>query len=377
MKVALVGVGTAGGRVVDRTIARARETGRSFCGGDVLVFDTTRAGFTPGNVSEDRRVLLGDTHPDVDGGVEGDVDLGAEVARAEGNEIRRAFDRIELYAVDAILLVAGLGGGTGGGVGAALLEELDATYDTPVYAVGVLPRDDDGGQQALNAARSLRSFVPLADNVLLFDNEAWRDHIGDDSDGGYEAVNRALAARLVALFAAGELETSAVSETLLDTSDLVRTLDTGGVSSIGYASMDLGASGGLFSRLRGLFGGGTDEGRTDAQRIKTLVSRALGSRLTLSCEVDSAERALLVLSGPSGELSRRGFESAIGWLEGETDTPEVLAGDEPSAGDALTATVLLSNVTDVPRIDALQERALAARGTKAPADDGVLPDATE
>ena len=82
------------------------------------------------------------------------------------------------------------------------------------------------------------------------------------------------------------------------------------------------------------------------------VERALAER--------GAERALIVLSGPSAKLSRRGFESARHWLEEETDTVEVRAGDEPIPGSSeLTATVALSNVTDVPRIDAIQDRAVA------------------
>lgn len=75
-----------------------------------------------------------------------------------------------------------------------------------------------------------------------------------------------------------------------------------------------------------------------------------------------ARIALVVLSGPPDAVSRKGFESARYWLERETDTVEVLAGDEPRPrASTLTATVVLTNVTDVPRIDALQERAVAAQ----------------
>jgi cell division GTPase FtsZ len=94
-------------------------------------------------------------------------------------------------------------------------------------------------------------------------------------------------------------------------------------------------------------------------KIQSLVRQSLNSRLTLPCEVSSAERVLVVLSGPPDELSRRGFETARQWLEEETETVEVLAGDDPRTGSStVSAIVLLSNVTDVPRIDAMQRQAV-------------------
>jgi cell division GTPase FtsZ len=83
----------------------------------------------------------------------------------------------------------------------------------------------------------------------------------------------------------------------------------------------------------------------------------------------SADRALIVLSGPPGTLSRKGFESGRYWLEREADIVDVMAGDEPHDGSAtLTGVVLFSNVTDVPRIDAMQELALEHQPT--PTDGG-------
>ena len=66
-----------------------------------------------------------------------------------------------------------------------------------------------------------------------------------------------------------------------------------------------------------------------------------------------------MLSGPDEKLSRRGFESARQLIEEETNTVEVLAGDDPQVGSStVAATVLLSNVTSVPRIDSMQRDAV-------------------
>jgi cell division GTPase FtsZ len=362
MKLALIGVGGAGGRLTDTIQGIEAEGARRLCYGNVLTVDISRTGADAfDHVPEDKRVTVGDTHPEVDDGVAGDQDLAVEVARGDAPEIHRALDSITMRKLDGVLVVAGLGGGTGSGVSAVLVERLQEMYDKPVYVLGILPATDDGGQAARNAARSLRSIVPTADSTLLFDNDRWVDT--DATDGQYERPNRDLASRIVTLFARGDADPESIGANALDSSDIIRTLSPGGVASVGYAETELEGSGGLVAWVMSLLPGDRSDGegdeRTDAGKIQSLVRRSLNSRLTLPCEVSSAERVLVVLSGPPEELSRRGFESARQRLEEETETVEVLAGDDPRAGSStVAAVVLLSNVTDVPRIDAMQQRAV-------------------
>jgi len=101
---------------------------------------------------------------------------------------------------------------------------------------------------------------------------------------------------------------------------------------------------------------------TDAAKIKGLVRRAVNSRLTVPCEVSSTDRALIVFAGPPEAISRKGVESAREWLENEADTVDVLAGDDPRPNSStLAAVVLLSNVTETPRIDEIQNQAVDAQ----------------
>jgi cell division GTPase FtsZ len=368
MKFALVGVGAAGGRIVDRLGREESDSDRSFSYGNYLVFDTDKSAFEEyDQVPLDRHVLIADTHPDIRGeGVDGDVDLGAHAANDDIDEIHREFDKLAIHEVDVIVVVAGLGGGTGGGAGAVLIENLQAISDNPIYAIGVLPHAEEDDQLAINAARSLQSFVRLADNVFLFDNDAWVEDV-ESIDEQYDSLNDVLATRFVSLLAAGELDSTDIAENRIDSSDLVRTLEPGGISTIGHASTTVGNGDGFLHWLRSLLGNGESESPpTDAVKIKQLIRDAATSRLTLPCELTSAERALVVLSGPSEICSRKGFESGRYWLEQETDTVEVLAGDEPRpSASKISATVLLTNVTDVPRIDALQRQALEARSQSA------------
>ena len=421
MKLAVVGVGSAGSRIVNQILDREKASGRNLCNGNALLINSTTPAFNATeHVPPERRLTIGDVYWKVDSAnIDDDPDLAAEVAREEQNEINRAFDLLAFHEVDGVLVVAGLAGGTGGGAGAVVIDQLKEICDEPVYAVGILPSESEGQAPALTAARSLQSFVGNADNVIAFDNDAWRaddlsdaepaaapgteateesdaeaTETADDGDVPVEAngtaeeyarANAALAERLVALFAAGEFDGGPLSENRLDPSDIMQTLETGGISSIGYASTDLPRTGGVRSWIDAVADrlpwssdrlhwpsarlpwssddadGETDDEDepTDAAKIDRLVRRAARSELTLPCAVSSADRALIILSGPTRTLSRKGFESGRYWLENEADIVDVKAGDEPhDRATSLTAVVLFSNVTDVPRIDELQATAV-------------------
>jgi cell division GTPase FtsZ len=364
MKLALVGIGGTGSRLVDTIRSIEAEGDRQLCYGNLMTVDISRTvGDEFDHVPQEQHVTIGDTHREVEDGVDGDQDLAVEIARTDFPEIHRALDSITMRKLDGMLVVTSLGGGTGSGAGAVLVERLQEMYDKPVYVLGVLPGANDGGEAALNAARSLRSIVPAADSTLLFDNDRWVGTEAEAAEDPYEPANRELASRVLKLFARDDADPSSIGANTLDSSDIIRTLSPGGVASIGYAATELEDGGGFLSWLRSILVGSrenetTDE-RTDAGKTQSLVRQSLNSQLTLPCEVSSAERVLVVLSGPPDELSRRGFESARQWLEEETDTVEVLAGDDPRPDSStVAAVVLLANVTEVPRIDAIQQQAV-------------------
>lgn len=361
MKLAIIGVGNAGSKILDRILQFEAETNRDLCR-HALAINSARTDLAkPDHIPRDRRVLIGDTNQQAKGhGVGGDATVGASVMQEDLDEIRRAFDDVEIHDVDAILVCAGLGGGTGSGGAPVIIEELQQMYDEPIYGLGILPGKFEGGRPALNAARSLQSFVTRLDNFIAFDNDAWRAK-DQTIQEGYDEMNWELAIRVAILMAAGEHDDSEIAENVMDSSDIIRTLDTGGISSIGYAASSIDRQqDGLLNRFRepDQF----DEGATNAAKINGLVRRAVNSRLTLPCDVASADRVLCVISGPPEKFSRKGLESSRGWLEDRCETVEVLAGDDPRPGSStLSAVVLLSNVTKTPRIDEIQAQAVDAQ----------------
>ncbi|XVH32440.1 tubulin/FtsZ family protein [Haloferacaceae archaeon DSL9] len=363
MRLALIGFGQAGGKIVDAFVEYDAEHGADIVRAAVAV-NTAKADLLGlEQIPMEKRVLIGQSR--VKGhGVGADNELGAEVAEEDIDEVQSAIDEIPVHEIDAFLVVAGLGGGTGSGGAPVLAKHLKRIYTEPVYGLGVLPGGDEGGIYTLNAARSFQTFVREVDNLLVFDNDSWRK-TGESVQSGYDEINEEIVTRFGILFGAGEVrQGQEIAESVVDSSEIINTLSGGGVSTVGYASetVDEGSSGGLLSRLRS---GGDDSALDTAHttnRITSLVRKAALGRLTLPCEVDGTERALLVTAGPPKHLNRKGIERGRKWLEEQTGSMEVRGGDYPLRGyGAVSSVILLSGVTNVPRIKELQQVAIEAQ----------------
>ncbi|CAM2753059.1 MULTISPECIES: tubulin/FtsZ family protein [Halobacterium] len=365
MKLAMIGFGQAGGKILDKFIEYDERHGSDIVRAAVAV-NTAKADLMGlEHIPEENRVLIGQSR--VKGhGVGADNELGAEIAEEDIDEVQGAIDSIPVHEVDAFLVISGLGGGTGSGGSPVIAKHLKRIYTEPVYGIGVLPGSDEGGIYTLNAARSFQTFVREVDNLLVFDNDAWRKS-GESVQGGYDEINEEIVTRFGILFGAGEVEQGGdVAESVVDSSEIINTLAGGGVSTIGYASETVdNNSGGAGSGLLSRFTGDDDELEDTASttnRITSLVRKAALGRLTLPCEIEGSERALLVTAGPPKYLNRKGIERGRKWLEDQTGSMEVRGGDYPvSNSDQVASVVLLSGVNDVPRIKELQEVAIEAQ----------------
>ncbi len=361
MKLALIGVGQAGGKVVDEFLAYDEATGSDVVRGAIAV-NTAKADLEGiDHLPRDHRILIGQAR--VKGhGVGADNELGAEIAEEDIDEVQGALDGVPVHEIDAFLVIAGLGGGTGSGAAPVIARHLKRIHTEPVYGLGILPGTDEGGIYTLNAARSLKTFVDEVDNLLVFDNDAWRK-TGESVQQGYDALNEELVKRFGVLFSAGEIgEGSDVAESVVDSSEIINTLAGGGISTLGYAEVEVDEPerSGLLSRLRG------EKFELDStqttNRITSLVRKATLGRLTLPCEVSGTERALLVVAGPPEYLNRKGIEHGRKWLEEQTGSMEVRGGDYPRRGEGTVAVlVLLGGVTNVPRVKELQQVAIEAQ----------------
>ena len=364
MKLAMIGFGQAGGKIVDKFLEYDQKHNSGLVRAAIAV-NTAKADLMGlEHVPEEKRVLIGQSR--VKGhGVGADNELGAEIAEEDIDEVQGAIDSVPVHEVDAFLIVAGLGGGTGSGGSPVLAKHLQRIYTEPVYGLGVLPGSDEGGIYTLNAARSFQTFVREVDNLLVFDNDAWRK-TGESVQGGYDEINEEIVTRFGVLFGAGEIgQGGEVAESVVDSSEIINTLDGGGVSTIGYASETVEtdtSGGGFLSKITGSDDTDDLDSAHTTNRITSLVRKAALGRLTLPCEIEGAERALLVLAGPPRHLNRKGIERGRKWIEEQTGSMEVRGGDYPITDSGHVASVvLLSGVTNVPRIKELQQVAIEAQ----------------
>lgn len=355
MKIGLISVGQAGGKIADALLEYEQRSDEEFIA-DTLAVNTAKADLLGlDHVPLQKRILIGQSR--VKGhGAGADNELGARIAQEDRDEVLNAVAQFPSSEIDAFLLTAGLGGGTGSGGAPVIARELGRQYDEPTYGLGVVPGREEGGIYQLNAARSFRTFVGEVENLILFDNEAWRRAGGESLQTGYDYINRELATRLGVLFTAGEA-TDATPESVVDASEIINTLAGSGVSSIGYATSQLTrARRGLLERFSG---SQPLEEPDTVNQITTTVRQAALGRLSLPCELNGIERALVIVAGPPDALSRRGVERAMSWVEEQTGSMEVRGGDYPLPGeDRLAALVLFSGVAEAPRLDELRQMAI-------------------
>ncbi|MCD6203836.1 MAG: hypothetical protein J7I99_05725 [Methanophagales archaeon] len=355
MRVFVIGFGQAGGRIADAFVEYARKTGQKFVI-RALAINTARSDLMGlKNIPMSDRLLIGESLAKGHG-IGADNELGAQVATDEIYTIQSAIDKRGTHQVDAFLIIAGLGGGTGSGGAPVLARRLKKLYEEPVYGLGILPARDEGSLYSLNAARSLVTFVNEVDNLFLFDNDAWKKG-GESVKEAFEDINEEIVRRFGILFGAGEA--NEVGQMVVDAAEVINTLKGGGISTIGYASEEI-ESEGLFKKLIGKKK--AMENLDTVTRITSLVRRAVAGRLTIPCDVSTAERALIIAAGPPKELSRKGIEKSKVRIEELIRGKEVRGGDYPLVkGRHVSTIVLFSGVSDVPRIKELQAIAAEAQ----------------
>ncbi len=337
MKVALIGVGQAGGKVTERLARFDAEMG----------FDAVQGALAVNSAKQDlQSIEFADTQligaDTVNGhGVGGDNELGTEIMQSDIQQVLGALDGRITSSAEAIFVVAGLGGGTGSGGAPVLVHNLQQVYDVPVYALGVLPGQNEGALYQANAGRSLKTLVREADATLLIDNDAWHEQ-GESVEGAFETINSKIARRVGLLFASGEA-VEGVGESVVDSSEVINTLRSGGIATLGYASAVA-----------------AEESSENINTVMTVARQALltGNSLPGATTADSA---LLVVAGDSDRIPRKGVEKSRRWLEDETGSMQVRGGDFPLESDRLGALVVLGGAERSDRIQQFMDRAKAAK----------------
>ena len=346
MKTVLIGVGQAGGKLADRLVAFDHKRGYGSVQNAVAI-NSAKTDLQPLAIDT---VLIGQDR--VKGhGVGGDNELGAEIMEADLAEVQQKVGNRITTQAESIILTTGLGGGTGSGGTPVLARRLKEIYEIPIYVLGVLPSTEESNLAQVNAGRSLKTIADTADATLIIDNGAWKS-TGESLTEGFEQINKQIAKRIGLLLAAGEVS-GGIAESVVDSSEVINTLRTGGIAAIGYNQVQAAES--------------TEDNINTAM---TATRSALLSGLSLTGET-TAESALHVITGKPDRISRKGVEQSRRWLEEKTGSMEVRGGDFPTDSEQIGALVVLGGIQNSERIEGFFARAkeAAAAPTETEEDD--------
>lgn len=386
MNVAVVGVGRAGGRIADAF----RSVDGWPCSDPIeasFAIDTSKAYLRDLSAVPNKNRLLVGKDRAKGHGVGADNELAATIAEESRDVVVDTIDDAVIDRVDAVLVVAGLGGGTGSGAAPVITDQLSETYPVPVYGLGVLPDRREGDIYTLNAARSYLSFVDVAEHLFLFDNDAWRRE-DVPNDEYYAQLNEALVMPLGVLFGVASIdqrdsnsvpsidpqssgeppgsEPPPSGEGVTAPEQLPDVLKESDISTLGYAVRFVGSDGddtGFLSKLwrsRSVDRVTPDEKAERAGTITALVRQAIEGKFTLPYDISNGADTSLGIVGPPAYLDDGYLDRCCRLVTGRYGRVDVRLCDAEALKGASTvaAVVLFTDLHGVDRIDRLTETAV-------------------
>lgn len=359
MRIGVIGLGQAGGRICDKFAYNNYKYRRKF--GDVvpltIAVNTAKSDLLGLNyIPMQNRIVLGATilkgH-----GAGARRHLTAKIMRDEASNIVKIAmkNRVD---VDAYILAGALGGGTGSGTLPVLTEILQKECPEPIYAIGILPALAEGSLYNYNSGVALMELRKFADAMILWDNNEWAK-INVPIRACYEEMNEALVTPFFHLCWAGEVtKYTHVGYKVLDAGDIIATLE--GVTAIGWASEKVHHFK-TFPRISFSRIGGRDDMDIPV-KMMNIIQQATRGKMSISCDIKSARKAAFLISGPPKDLNKKGIEVTREFIEETIGVKEVRGGDFPvPTRKELFGIVILSGLTNVPRITTLLKFAVQTK----------------
>ena len=350
MRILAIGLGGAGGRLADTLLALDR-AGRVRCV-DAAAIDTDASSLRQlAAIPEEHRLYYPPVGPEA-------IDL---------EQVLFHLKRQDASGVDAILLCVGAGGETAR-LAPSFVKALRESFAEPVIVLAALPQRSEGQRIAAAAGEALEAVRPIADAVLLFDNETFAARRSaearDPSPTLYASLNQDAARRIGLLLRAGEYG-GEVGQLVVDAGEVLGTLVGQGYAAVGYAFEPIREH--WVERLLGRripFLSRPDP-YDGAARIVELAKKACYEEVSVPFDLTAAEKALLLVAGPSRELSMKGFSTVQRWLDRTIAGFELRSGDYPADSRRVGVVVLLSGLRNVPRVAELSD---ASRRERAPVE---------
>ena len=278
---------------------------------------------------------------------------------------------------DAIIICGGAGG-TMIDAAIAVIPKIRSSMVDPVFGLFTLPARDLGRKISAKAAYDLERLAPLLDGIILFDNETWSEQTGSTFSGRspgrskgnmppkpgirpvpgkievYKAMNEGIGRRVGLLLRAGEFSDSGgmeIGEVVLDAGEILNTIRGMGFIAIGYSSANLRDDRFSIHRILRHSDYLVETGHKRASRLVDIAKKAIYENISIPCDMTSARKALILVAGPSHEISMKGYMTVRKWIDRSITGMEVRSGDYPvKTTKYLAIIIILAGITNIPRI---------------------------
>jgi tubulin-like protein CetZ len=380
MRIVAIGLGGAGSRIVDSLYSTDRKSSKVACiqGLAVDVDEDSLKQLTA--LPENSRLFFPAMDPEVS-----DRERGTgHTATIDIAEIVSRLHNFESGETDAILICLGLGGSMSD-IAPHVITSLRSSIVEPVFGLVTLPCLAEGEKRSAKAADDVDILSPLLDGMILFDNETWykktkalkvtlakkekslAHRLGLAKDepelspelATYQLLNEGIVRRISLILRAGEFKADGgidLAEVVLDSGEVLNTMKGMGFITIGYAVERLPSNPLAFLaqfRPQGVF---EEENKKKASRIVDLAKQAIYHEISTPCDMTSAHKALVLIAGPSHELSMKGFMTVRKWIDRSIAGLETRSGDYPVVNTKNVAIIImLSGLENIPRISEIRE----------------------
>lgn len=191
----LVGVGGAGSKIVDsfhrknvvkKLISRIQTRDQERFAG--IAADTSEKIKALSNIPPEHTVMIGKSRVKGHGtGV--DVSLGQRIAKEELGLVMNLLRKTVSEKPWAVVIFAGLGGGTGTGAAPLIARKIKDTYRCKTLGVFILPSSGEGRVYQKNAYENLEKVASSVDGSLFFDNNVLTEK-GEDILAAHQILNQ-------------------------------------------------------------------------------------------------------------------------------------------------------------------------------------------
>jgi cell division GTPase FtsZ len=361
MKLTVIGLGQCGCRIADhfaRLNFKARAQRKATIAPTVIAVNTDQADLTGLRFIKNdyrHRVLLG-LRQTLGHGVGKINELGAELAKEDGDKILDAVKSSpQFYETHAFLLIAGAAGGTGSGALPIVSRLVKERYvGKPVYALIVLPFEHEQtteSRSTYNTATCVKSTFDIVDAVFLADNQRY---VRKDASlvSNIDRINRMIVEPFYDLMCAGEVTRAKyVGSRTIDGGDIIASLE--GFTAIGMGRTELPSFRFPWEIRKKTFREKALESFRGTQALDATISD-----LSLTLDPKDAGKAIYIISGPEKELNMDMVKSVSDYINELAPNALIRGGDFPGEKHFIDVTMILSQLSFVPRIKDFYEQAL-------------------